>query len=101
MPPEAFGRFTAAVPPPLSIGSVRLADGRWVKGFLVEAEAVNGGRGISSFGGGGGVCGRGGGAPRPPNPPARAAPPRQPLRGTVPRQTRARTPPAPGGRVRR
>jgi allophanate hydrolase len=51
MPPEAFGRFTAAVPPPLSIGSVRLADGRWVKGFLVEAEAVNGGRDISSFGG--------------------------------------------------
>jgi allophanate hydrolase len=51
MPPEAFGRFTAAVPPPLSIGSVRLADGRWVKGFLVEAEAVNGARDISSFGG--------------------------------------------------
>jgi allophanate hydrolase len=51
MPPEPFGRFTAAVPPPLSIGSVRLADGRWVKGFLVEAEAVNGARDISGFGG--------------------------------------------------
>ena len=51
MLPEPFGRFTAAVPPPLSIGSVRLADGRWVKGFLVEAEAVNGARDISSFGG--------------------------------------------------
>jgi allophanate hydrolase len=51
MPPDPFGRFTAAVPPPLSIGSVRLADGRWVKGFLVEAEAVNGARDISSFGG--------------------------------------------------
>ncbi len=51
MPPEPFGRFTAAVPPPLSIGSVRLADGRWVKGFLVEAEAANGARDISSFGG--------------------------------------------------
>ncbi len=48
---EPFGRFTAAVPPPLSIGSIRLADGRWVKGFLVEAEAVNGARDISSFGG--------------------------------------------------
>ena len=51
MPLEPFGRFTAAVPPPLSIGSVRLADGRWVKGFLVEAEAVDGARDISSFGG--------------------------------------------------
>ena len=51
MPPEPFGRFTAAVPPPLSIGSVRLADGRWVKGFLVEAEAVHGARDISGFGG--------------------------------------------------
>jgi allophanate hydrolase len=51
MPPEPFGRFTAAVPPPLSIGSVRLADGQWVKGFLVEAEAVKGARDISSFGG--------------------------------------------------
>jgi allophanate hydrolase len=51
MPPEPFGRFTAAIPPPLSIGSVRLADGRWVKGFLVEAEAVNGARDISGFGG--------------------------------------------------
>jgi allophanate hydrolase len=51
MPAEPFGRFTAAVPPPLSIGSVRLADGRWVKGFLVEAEAVNGARDISGFGG--------------------------------------------------
>jgi len=51
LPPEPFGRFTAAVPPPQSIGSVRLADGRWVKGFLVEAEAVNGARDISSFGG--------------------------------------------------
>jgi allophanate hydrolase len=51
MPAEPFGRFTAAIPPPLSIGSVRLADGRWVKGFLVEAEAVNGARDISGFGG--------------------------------------------------
>jgi allophanate hydrolase len=51
MPAEPFGRFTAAIPPPLSIGSIKLADGRWVKGFLVEAEAVNGARDISSFGG--------------------------------------------------
>jgi allophanate hydrolase len=47
---EAFGRFVAAVPPPLSIGSIRLGDGRLVKGFLVEAEGVVGARNISSFG---------------------------------------------------
>src|SRR6202035_4326287 len=27
MPPEPFGRFTAAIPPPLSIGSVRVRPG--------------------------------------------------------------------------
>ena len=49
--PAEFGRFVAAVPPPLSIGSVKLADGRLVKGFLVEAEAVAGARDISAYGG--------------------------------------------------
>ena len=48
---SAFGRFVAAVPPPLSIGTLELHDGRSVKGFLVEAEAVAGARDISSFGG--------------------------------------------------
>jgi allophanate hydrolase len=51
LPPDGFGRFVAAVPPPLSIGSVQLADGRTVKGFLVEAEAVSGARDISAYGG--------------------------------------------------
>jgi allophanate hydrolase len=51
LPPAEFGRFVAAVPPPLSIGSVKLADGRLVKGFLVEAEAVAGARDISAYGG--------------------------------------------------
>ena len=48
---ESFGRFVAAVPSPLSIGTLRLADGRTVKGFLVEADAVGGALDISSFGG--------------------------------------------------
>jgi allophanate hydrolase len=48
---ESFGRFVAAVPAPLSIGTLRLADGRAVKGFLVEADAVTGALDISSFGG--------------------------------------------------
>ena len=47
----AFGRFVAVVPPPLSIGTLKLCDGREVKGFLVEAEAVRGAREISEFGG--------------------------------------------------
>ena len=47
----AFGRFVAAVPSPLSIGTIRLADGREVKGFLVEAEATAGARDISDYGG--------------------------------------------------
>src|SRR5262249_24843369 len=47
----SFGRFVAAIPPPLSIGTIRLADGRGVKGFLVEPAAVNGARDISAFGG--------------------------------------------------
>jgi allophanate hydrolase len=47
----AFGKFVAAIPPPLSIGTIRLADGRDVKGFIVEAAAVNRARDISAFGG--------------------------------------------------
>ena len=51
LPEKAFGCFVAAVPPPMSIGTLELADGQGVKGFLVEAEAVEGARDISSFGG--------------------------------------------------
>ncbi|HEY6259824.1 MAG TPA: allophanate hydrolase, partial [Xanthobacteraceae bacterium] len=51
LPAESYGRFVAAVPSPLSIGTIRLADGRAVQGFLVETEALAGARDISSFGG--------------------------------------------------
>jgi allophanate hydrolase len=47
----AFGQFVAAIPPPLSIGTIRLADGRSLKGFIVEPAALDGARDISSFGG--------------------------------------------------
>jgi allophanate hydrolase len=47
----AFGKFVAAIPPPLSIGTVRLADGRGVKGFIVEPADIDGARDISTFGG--------------------------------------------------
>jgi allophanate hydrolase len=47
----AFGQFVAAIPGPLSIGTIRLADGRTVKGFLVEAAGLADARDISTFGG--------------------------------------------------
>ncbi|MGV3634577.1 MAG: allophanate hydrolase [Pseudorhodoplanes sp.] len=48
---DGFGRFIAGVPSPLSIGTLRLADGRQVHGFLVEPLATEGARDISDFGG--------------------------------------------------
>jgi allophanate hydrolase len=50
LPMEAFGRLVAAVPTPLSIGTIKLSDGRGVKGFLVERAATIDARDISSFG---------------------------------------------------
>jgi allophanate hydrolase len=47
----AFGKFVAAIPPPLSIGTVRLADGRGVKGFIVEPADISNAREISGYGG--------------------------------------------------
>lgn len=47
----AFGKFVAAIPPPLSIGTIRLTDGRGVKGFIVEPEALSGARDITAYGG--------------------------------------------------
>jgi allophanate hydrolase len=49
--PEAFGSFVAAVPSPLAIGTVRLADGSAPKGFMVESAAISGAEDISSYGG--------------------------------------------------
>jgi allophanate hydrolase len=49
--PDNFGRFVAGVPAPLSIGTLRLADGRQVQGFLAEPLALEGARDISQFGG--------------------------------------------------
>jgi allophanate hydrolase len=49
--PAAFGGFVAKIPAPLGVGTVRLAGGSSVKGFLVEPEAVAGATDISGFGG--------------------------------------------------
>ncbi|HEV8013996.1 MAG TPA: allophanate hydrolase [Stellaceae bacterium] len=47
----AFGAFVAQIPPPLTIGTLVLSDGRLVKGFLCEAEATRNAEDISAFGG--------------------------------------------------
>lgn len=49
--PEALGSFLARIPAPLGIGTVNLADGSSVKGFLCEGVATEGARDITSFGG--------------------------------------------------
>lgn len=47
----AFGTFVSKIPAPLGIGTLRLADGTIVKGFLAEAEALRGAEDISGYGG--------------------------------------------------
>jgi allophanate hydrolase len=51
VPVERFGSFVADVSAPLAIGTVTLADGRQVKGFVCESYALDGARDISDFGG--------------------------------------------------
>ena len=47
----AFGSFTAEVPAPLAIGTVTLADGTSVKGFVAEPRATVGAEDITALGG--------------------------------------------------
>lgn len=51
MPVEALGSFVALIPAPLGIGTLTLADGREVKGFICESWATDGARDITEFGG--------------------------------------------------
>ncbi|MDX5374006.1 MAG: allophanate hydrolase [Pseudomonadaceae bacterium] len=51
VPQARFGEFVAEIPPPLGIGNLQLADGRWVKGFICEPYALAGARDITAFGG--------------------------------------------------
>ncbi|MDD0841710.1 allophanate hydrolase [Pseudomonas sp. Gutcm_11s] len=51
VPQARFGELVAEIPPPLGIGNLQLADGRWVKGFICEPYALAGARDITSFGG--------------------------------------------------
>lgn len=49
--PAAFGEVVALVAPPLGIGSLELADGRWVKGFICETHGLADARDITAYGG--------------------------------------------------
>lgn len=46
-----FGSFVAEVPPPLAIGTVTLADGSSVKGFVSEPRATEGAEDVTALGG--------------------------------------------------
>jgi allophanate hydrolase len=51
MPAAAFASFVAGIPAPLGIGTLELADGGQVKGFICEPCGLAGATDISSYGG--------------------------------------------------
>ena len=51
LPIENYGKFVASVPSPLGFGTLRLADGNTVQGFLCEAYATLDAIDISHLGG--------------------------------------------------
>ncbi len=51
MPLEHYGSFVSLIPPPLGIGTLQLADGRSLQGFVCEAQALQGAQDITHHGG--------------------------------------------------
>jgi allophanate hydrolase len=51
LPLRRFGELVAQVPAPLGIGSLELADGRWVHGFICEPWALEQAQDITAWGG--------------------------------------------------
>jgi allophanate hydrolase len=51
VPAEQFGNFVAAIPAPLGIGKLELADGRWLPGFICEGQAIENAQEITQLGG--------------------------------------------------
>ncbi|WP_041523707.1 allophanate hydrolase [Gilvimarinus agarilyticus] len=51
MPLHLFGSFVAEIPAPLGIGSVSLADGSSVKGFICEPQGIANATDITEYGG--------------------------------------------------
>ncbi|HUA96827.1 MAG TPA: allophanate hydrolase [Terracidiphilus sp.] len=50
MPEDTIGSFLNLIPPPLSLGTIRLADGSTAKGFLCEPSGVEGAQEITHLG---------------------------------------------------
>ncbi|MEU4268997.1 allophanate hydrolase [Streptomyces sp. NPDC026092] len=51
LPAEGLGTLLSSLPRPMALGSVELADGGFVPGFLCEPEAIDGAREITTYGG--------------------------------------------------
>ena len=51
LPAEGLGRLVEALPRPMALGSVTLADGTSVPGFLCEPDALEGADDITAYGG--------------------------------------------------
>ncbi|MFV0576842.1 MAG: allophanate hydrolase [Vibrio sp.] len=51
MPKSSIGALLSMIPAPLGLGSVELASGEWVKGFICEPIGLNGATDITHFGG--------------------------------------------------
>jgi allophanate hydrolase len=51
MPVAQVGSFLALIPSPLGLGSVELADGTWVTGFICESHALAGAQDVTHHGG--------------------------------------------------
>ncbi|KAA6456666.1 allophanate hydrolase [Acidobacteria bacterium AB60] len=51
MPEQTIGSFLNMIPPPLCLGTIRLADGSQVRGFLCEPSGIEGAQEITHFGG--------------------------------------------------
>lgn len=51
LPSAELGSFLTAIPAPLGLGKVELADGRWLTGFICEGYGLAGAQEITRFGG--------------------------------------------------
>jgi allophanate hydrolase len=51
MPLRQVGSFLALIAAPLGLGSLELADGRRVHGFVCESHAIEGATEVTAFGG--------------------------------------------------
>ena len=49
IPEHKFGSFIKTIPAPLAIGTIHLASGETVNGFLCEAVAAEGGQDITKL----------------------------------------------------